>query len=184
VGSDGPLCTLVKQVFWCFPHSKLQLSSLVGNLAFSLFDGGAGALQLVRHSGECWASVHLGRQAFWCYSLSSKLQLSSLQGRIWCLCSLMEKWKLSCGQAQWEVLGIFFALGKQFSSHPQNGRLPLSGGAEFSLFDRAVGGSPMGGLDVNAGPLCSVEREASWCQQNSKVWSLRFTCMCGGRLWP
>jgi hypothetical protein len=40
----------------------------------------------------------------------------------------------------------FFALGKQVSWHPLNGRLPLSRGAGVPLFDRAVEGSPTGGL--------------------------------------
>jgi hypothetical protein len=35
---------------------------------------------------------------------------------------------------------------------------------------------------VSAGPLCSEGREASLRQQNSKAWSLGFTCVCGSRL--
>jgi hypothetical protein len=80
----------------------------VWNLSFSLFDGGVGALQLSGTVAQWhWASVHLGWQAFQCLSLSSRLQLSSPQWVIWCFFSFTEKWGLSCGQVQWEPLGLF-----------------------------------------------------------------------------
>jgi hypothetical protein len=77
--------------------------------------------------------------------------------------------------------GPFCALGNRVSWHPQNGRLLLSERAEFLLFEGAQR-TPTGGLVVSAVPLCSVRTEASLRQQNSKAWSLGFTCMCGSRL--
>jgi hypothetical protein len=53
-----------------------------------------------------WASVHLGRQVFWCYLLSSKLQLSYPQWGICHFWSLTEKHQHSCAQAQWEAQGL------------------------------------------------------------------------------
>jgi hypothetical protein len=52
----------------------------------------------------------------------------------------------------------------------------------FLLFDKAIGSLSLKEFVVSTGPLCSVEREASWCQQNSKVWSLLFTCVCDSGL--
>jgi hypothetical protein len=71
------------------------------------------------------------------------------------------------------------ALWKQVSWHLQNGWLPLSGRAEFLLFEEAVGALPQECLVVSLGPPLSVGKETSWCQQNSKVWSLGFICVCG-----
>jgi hypothetical protein len=76
----------------------------------------------------------------------------------------------------------FLSLGKLVSWHPQNGRLPLTGGAGFPLFNGSVRALLQEDLVVSAGPLCSTGREASWHQQNSKVWSLGFTCIYGSGL--
>jgi hypothetical protein len=48
----------------------------------------------------------LGKQAFWCHPLSSKLQLSSPQCRIWHSCSLTEQGLSHC-QTWWGSLGLF-----------------------------------------------------------------------------
>jgi hypothetical protein len=72
----------------------------------------------------------------------------------------------------------FLCLGKQFSLHLQNDRLPLNGRTGFLLFDGAVGALPREGLVFSNGPLCFVGQEASWHQQNS-AWNLGFTCVCG-----
>jgi hypothetical protein len=77
--------------------------------------------------------------------------------------------------------GHFCALRRQVSWHPQNGSLPLSGGAGL-LFDGAAGALPLEGLVVSAGSPCSVGKEASWHQQISKVCNLRLTCVCGSGL--
>jgi hypothetical protein len=44
-------------------------------------------------------------------------------------------------------------------------------------------GSPVGGCDGSPGPPCSLGREASCYQQNSKAWSLGFICACGSGSW-
>jgi hypothetical protein len=66
VWSTGLLCT------WGSRHSGVTCRVAgtvflpsVGNLAFLFFKGGVGGSPAVRHSGECWASVHLGRPASW-----------------------------------------------------------------------------------------------------------------------
>jgi hypothetical protein len=73
----------------------------------------------------------------------------------------------------------FCALGKHIFWPPQNSRLPLSVGAGFLLFDRTVGAFPLEGLVASTGPLCPVGRKVSWHQQNSKGWSMGFTCVYG-----
>jgi hypothetical protein len=50
----------------------------------------------------------------------------------------------------------FLCLGKQFSLHLQNDRLPLNGRTGFLLFDGAVGALPREGLVFSNGPLCFV----------------------------
>jgi hypothetical protein len=107
-GSAGSLCTVGgRPLSTCTivtPWRNWDSSSWTGETGLSCRE--AGALQL-SGSGELCTSVHHGRQAFWCYSLSSSLQLSSPQWGIWHFWSLMEKWGLSCGWAQWEAWGLF-----------------------------------------------------------------------------
>jgi hypothetical protein len=54
------------QAFWCHPlSSRLQLSIPQWGIWHSHFLMGKEGSPIVRYSGEHWASVHLGRQAFW-----------------------------------------------------------------------------------------------------------------------
>jgi hypothetical protein len=78
--------------------------------------------------------------------------------------------------------GSFCALGKQVSWHLQNGILSLSRRSGLLLFDRAAGALPREGVVISARPLFSMGREASWHQQNNKVWSLGYTCVYGSWL--
>jgi hypothetical protein len=50
------------------------------------------------------------------------------------------------------------------------------------VLDRAMEAVLLKALVVITGHPCSMRRKASWCQQNSKAWSLGFTCKCGSRL--
>jgi hypothetical protein len=84
--------------------------------SFPLLGGESGVIALYQGElGLCscqgqrenWTFVYLGRQAFWCHSLSRRIQLSSPQRGIWCFCSLTEEQWLSCSQEHWEVLGLF-----------------------------------------------------------------------------
>jgi hypothetical protein len=56
LGSAEPLCTLGMQARSAYRVAGYSFPSLSGNLMFLLFN-------TVRHNGECWVSVHLGRQA-------------------------------------------------------------------------------------------------------------------------
>jgi hypothetical protein len=71
----------------------------------------------------------------------------------------------------------FYTLRKHVFWHPQCVRLLLSGGTGFTLFDMAAG--PLSWFGV---VWSSVGRKASWCQQNSKAWSLWFNSMCDSEL--
>jgi hypothetical protein len=117
--------------------------------------------------------VHLARQAACCCLLSTSFPPLTGESDIFLL------YNREAGVLSWSGP---FALGKQVFWHPQNDILPLSGEAGFLLFDGVAEILPWEGLVVNAGPQCSVGREASWHQQNRKAYSLSFTCLCGGRL--
>jgi hypothetical protein len=65
---------------------------------------------------------------------------------------------------------------------PQSDRLQLSRGAGFLMFDGAAEALPWEGLVVSTGPPCTMGREVSWHQKNSKPWSLGFTSFCGSLL--
>jgi hypothetical protein len=60
---------------------------------------------------------------------------------------------------------------------PTEWQITMSRRVAFPLFDQAVGVLQKKDLVVSTGPPYSVWREASWCQQNSKAWSL-VSLMC------
>jgi hypothetical protein len=85
---SGEHCITVRcgrQASWHLQSSRLPLSGGAG-IPFQLLDRtdrtllqvGEGS-PAVRLNGECEASMCCRRQAFWCHSLSSRLQLSFLQ---------------------------------------------------------------------------------------------------------
>jgi hypothetical protein len=85
--------------------------------------------------------------------------------------------------------GAFLCLRETGLVAPTAWQITFSGRAGLPLFDGAMVcvcvcvcvALPWEGSVVSTGPLCSVQREASWHQQNSKAWNLGFTvCMVAG----
>jgi hypothetical protein len=137
------------------------------------------AARELEYSEECWASLHLRRQVFWCYSLNSNLQLSSHQWGIWYFCFLVEKQRFFLG---WHSGNLWASLCLREAGFlvPTVLQIATQWNSWVPTLWQGSRSSPMWQLGSKL--WSTMGREASWCQQNSKAWSLGFTCMYGSGL--
>jgi hypothetical protein len=134
-------------------HRVADFLPSVENIAFLLFVGGVGTLQLLGTVGTsgplCTSWDRPSGATHWAVGYS----FPPLSGEVFIGEPGALLWLGTVGTA-----GSFYALGKQISCHPQNGRLPLNGEPGFPLFDSRVEAFLWEDLVVSAGFPCSVER--------------------------